>query len=343
MPHCSDVGPSVGFSLAHCQGKLRSRSDGWLPLCSCQHHALQLPRLRALQLDSECSLDSRANWFGARSGLTCPPLQQPLPGALLPSHRPSSAAAVPKAAKGGVAAAMAAPEEQMAALSVADGGAAAKAKPAKEKKPKAEKPKQVGSHHPGVDHTVTCSDRRAGACCSPCRDLPLPPPPPCTAGGRVRGGRLLRCTLWPSHCWPRPAGAGGGQGRQEEGDQAGPDCQQGDRLWRLVLPGAASVCLPAGCLLPGPYPSACLAWPAPAAALLPFFNTMAQPIAAAAARTHGGLWPRHRCVAARAGASCGPCTDSGLPAPCGRQVVVESEMISYYDVSGECPRGSKQL
>lgn len=37
---------------------------------------------------------------------------------------------------------MAAPEEQMAALSVADGGAAAKAKPAKEKKPKAEKPKQ---------------------------------------------------------------------------------------------------------------------------------------------------------------------------------------------------------
>lgn len=40
---------------------------------------------------------------------------------------------------------MAAPEEQMAALSVADSGAAAKVKPAKEKKPKADKPKQVGS------------------------------------------------------------------------------------------------------------------------------------------------------------------------------------------------------
>ncbi|KAL4441883.1 hypothetical protein ABPG77_003799 [Micractinium sp. CCAP 211/92] len=37
---------------------------------------------------------------------------------------------------------MAAPEEQMAALSVADGGAAAKVKPAKEKKLKADKPKQ---------------------------------------------------------------------------------------------------------------------------------------------------------------------------------------------------------
>lgn len=43
---------------------------------------------------------------------------------------------------------MAAPEEQMAALSVADGAAAAEGgkpkKEKKEKKPKADKPKQVG-------------------------------------------------------------------------------------------------------------------------------------------------------------------------------------------------------
>lgn len=59
---------------------------------------------------------------------------------------------------------MAAPDEQMAALSVADrnGSGTVKAKPAKEKKPKADKPKQVGPCCPGANQTAACLGQQAG-------------------------------------------------------------------------------------------------------------------------------------------------------------------------------------
>lgn len=167
---------------------------------------------------------------------------------------------------------MAAPEEQMAALSVADGAPAAAegGKPKKEKKPKADKPKQVPIHccHCSIagagsrgGASSSLHPRAAGKLRGRCRrppcmrllDVPLHVPPVVLLlPGVLPLSYALPAprTMWaedecraaqpPCACCAaerallpsnRLAAAGRGQ---EEGDQAGADRLQDRRLWRVV-------------------------------------------------------------------------------------------------------------
>lgn len=189
-----------------------------------------------------------------------------------PSPHPHSAAAAAMASGA---------EEQMAALSVGDGAAAATAKPdkpKKEKKPKADKPKQVrGVMSGGWQGRGVAGMLLVHGCC--CRSH------------RRRRRLTAVCGL---HLLWSAGRRRGWAGRQEEGDQAGADGQQGRRLWRVVLTGGPGLA----------------------------FSLLRK------GTGRQSEWRRQS--PAR--------LTSAMPAVPALQVVVESEMISYYDVSGGCGR-----
>ena len=179
----------------------------------------------------------------------------------------------------------------MAALSVGDGAPPAEGgKPKKEKKPKQpkpDKPKQVVLRLDGAG---------GGSCTEPAALLLHTGTPPA-----ARAASCGRSTS--NERAPRRAGlvraAGRGQKREEEGDQAGADRQEGRRLWGVVLTGAA------------------LAPPGPGLGIAGRERSLAvcDCLRSRDSRARPPAEPAH-----------------ALPARA--QVVVESEMISYYDVSG---------